>query len=402
MSVTSYEFKALTSTGEVQRGITRAETWNEAFRKVSISGLTPVKIKKARIGRFSGKLHRKISLRDLSLFTYQFSILMDARMPVAEGLRSIAEEETVVALRTMVLELAASIEAGSTITEAMLQYKHVFGDVYIETIHAAERSGNMVSVLLDLSRMLGREVERSSALRSAMIYPMCVIIALIAAVTFLMMFIVPRFAGMFSEREIPLPLATRLLLGMSGFLTSYWWILLPVIITTCMLFAHVSKLPQGRILLDRYLHKLPFIKTALQATALARFAHVLGLSMSSGLSLIDCIEMSGRSSGRPMLITDANKMAAQVAQGGSLAEVMSSCSYIPRFVRRLLLAGEQSAQIPRMCTIIAKHYDREVEYLTKNIATIIEPVLVIVLAGVVLFMALAIFLPMWNMMSLMG
>lgn len=401
MTAVAYQYEALTTNGEVQAGQTKAENWHDAYRKLAASGLSPITIAPVRTQRF-GHRRKRISLRDLSLFTYQFSVLMDARLPISEGLRSIADEETHESLKAMVLDIASNIESGSTVTDSLKPYEHVFGNVYLETIHAAEKSGNMVAVLEHLSKMLDQEVERRTAIRSALIYPFCVVTALTIAVAFLMLFIVPRFTRMFAERDVALPFLTRMLISGSEFMTSYWWLGLTLVIGCVMLVKQIASIPQGRARLDRYLNRIPVVSRALQAAALARFAHVFSLSLSSGLSLIDCLEMSGRASGRPLLMRDANFLASQVAQGGRLTDAMPHCEYLTRFARRLISAGEQSAEMSHMCEIIARHYDREVKYLTKNVATIIEPVLVLALAGVVLFIALAVFLPMWNMMSIMG
>jgi type II secretory pathway component PulF len=140
----------------------------------------------------------------------------------------------------------------------------------------------------------------------------------------------------------------------------------------------------------------------LKGVAVSRFTHVLGLSIQSGVSLLDGLSMAGASSGRPLMVEDAEKMRDQVNLGGRMADVLLTCSYLPPFTKRMLSAGEEAAELPKMCSIVARHYDREVAHLAKNIATVIEPVLIVGLAGVVLVIALAIFLPMWNMAALIG
>jgi type II secretory pathway component PulF len=140
----------------------------------------------------------------------------------------------------------------------------------------------------------------------------------------------------------------------------------------------------------------------LKGMAVSRFANVLGLCLRSGLNLMESLEMAGRASGRPLMLSDAEKMIEQVNHGGRLADVFLTCGYLPAFTRRMLTAGEEAAELPRMCTVVSRHYDREVTHLTKNVTTVIEPVMIVGLAGVVLLVALAIFLPMWNMTSLIG
>jgi len=233
-------------------------------------------------------------------------------------------------------------------------------------------------------------------------YPICVFTALVAAVTFLMIFVVPRFIVMFESRGVELPLPTRIVIGISHGITSYWWILAGGAVVALVLLRRIASTAHGSLLLDRIVHRVPVVCRVLQAAALARFAHVFGLSISSGLSLMDCLEMGGRAAGRPLLLADARRLACQVSEGGRLGEVLQQCPYITGFARRLISAGEQSAELPNMCRIIARHYDREVASLTRNMATLIEPIVVVALAAMVLGLALAIFLPMWNSMALMG
>ncbi len=135
---------------------------------------------------------------------------------------------------------------------------------------------------------------------------------------------------------------------------------------------------------------------------MSRFSHVLGTSLQSGLGLIDALEMAGGASGRPLLQADTQKMREQVKEGGRLTDVMLACAYLPGFARRMIAAGEETAEMPRMCEIVARHYDREVAHLTKNLPTVLEPILIVGLAGVFLIIALAIFLPMWELGALMG
>jgi type II secretory pathway component PulF len=155
--------------------------------------------------------------------------------------------------------------------------------------------------------------------------------------------------------------------------------------------------PLSRQRLDGWLHRIPGLRLLLMGLAVSRFCNVFGLSLRSGLTLIDALEVSGRASGRPLLLADAQKMQEQVKHGGRLSDVMMRCSYLPGFARRLLTAGEEAAELSRMSEIVAKHYEREVSHLSKNVATIVEPILIAGLAGIVIIIALAIFLPMWNM-----
>jgi type II secretory pathway component PulF len=259
----------------------------------------------------------------------------------------------------------------------------------------------MVEVLTKLADMLDGSYQLNKSVKAACMYPACVVGALTLALAFLLAFVVPRFSNMFSSRGVDLPVPTLMLLNMSKFLTSYWYVVIGVTVATVWGVYKAWQNPRSRNRIDTWLHKVPFVRSILKGVAVSRFSHVFGLTLRSGLSLIDALEVSGRASGRPLLQSDAKKMQDQVKHGGQLSDVMMRCGYLPGFAKRLYIAGEEAAELTRMCEIVGRHYDREVGYLTKNISTAIEPIMVIGLAAIVLIVALAIFLPMWNMASLM-
>jgi type II secretory pathway component PulF len=400
MNQLTYRYKAIDARGKTKRGTLRADNQSEAFRQITASGMKPLKLKARRAG--GGLTAGRVGVRELAHLTYQFSVLMEARIPIAEGLRSIAEQEQNRRLQSIIEDVAGQIEAGYSVTEALSQHREVFGDVYLETVRAAEVSGNMVKVLGRLAEMLEQRYESNKNISGAMIYPICVLIALILGATFLTVVVIPKFAGLYEKRGVELPFATQLLLAASAGIRAYWPLVLGGIAAAFWVIRSAWRRPPTRRRLDTWLHRIPFLREVLRGLAVSRFAHVLGTSLQSGLGLIDALEMAGGSSGRPLLMADTEKMREQVKEGGRLADVMLACAYLPGFARRMIAAGEETAEMPRMCEIVARHYDREVAHLTKNLPTILEPILIVGLAGVFLLIALAIFLPMWDVGALMG
>jgi type IV pilus assembly protein PilC len=360
--------------------------------------MKPIRI----VGGRGAARRRNLTLKDLAQFTYQFSVLMEARIPVVEGLRSIVEQEPKERLREIVEDVATQIEGGSSLTEALSPHREVFGETYVETVRTAERSGNMIDVLARLAGMLDQQYEMRKNVKGAMMYPVCVIGALVLAVLFLMTFVVPRFAEMFASRGIDLPLPTQFVIAVSGLLRSYWYLFLGGAIGGIWGLRRAWRDPAARQRIDTFLHHVPFMRDILKGLALSRFTNVVGISLRSGLSLIEALEMAGRASGRPLLQRDAEKMREQVNLGGRLSDAIGTCQYVPAFARRMIAAGEEAGELPRMCEIVARNYDREVVHLTRNVTTVIEPIMIVGLAAIVLLIALAIFLPMWNMAALIG
>lgn len=399
MSDLAFQYQAIDRHGQRSRGVVRAQNLNDAYRLVRAAGLQPVRIKAARL---LASRRRKVSVKDLAHFTHQFAVLMEARIPIVDGLRSIAEQEPNARLRMIVNEIADRIAAGGGVTEALTAHRELFGEVYVEIIRSAERSGNLIEVLHLLAEMLERQDERSKSVRSALMYPGCVIVALTLATAFLMIVVVPRFASMFASRGVELPMPTQMLLAFSTFIQTWWYALLAGALAIAVTIHRARTNRRWRAWLDVRLHHVPYLRDMLRGLGISRFATVLGLSLRSGLSLIEALDMAGRASGRPLLANDAARMRDQVNHGGRLADVLMACTYLPAFTRRMLTAGEEAGELSRMCSVVARHYDREVAYLTKNVSTLIEPILIVGLAGVVLVVALAIFLPMWNMAALIG
>jgi type IV pilus assembly protein PilC len=401
MSQLTYTYKAIDPQGAKKRGTLQAENQSEAYRQLTSAGLKPIRLT-ARRAAGRGLRSGKVGAKELAHLTYQFAVLMEARIPIADGLRSIAEQERNRRLQEVIDDVARQIEAGYSITESLSQHRSLFGEVYIETVRAAEVSGNMVKVLARLAEMLEMRYESNKNISGALIYPICVLVAMVLGATFLMVVIVPKFAGMYESRGVDLPYPTQLLLGTSSFVRTSWPLVLAGIGGTFWAARAAWRSPGTRQRIDTWMHRMPFLREVLRGLAVSRFAHVLGTSLQSGLGLIDALEMAGGASGRPLLLADTEKMREQVKEGGRLTDVMLACAYLPGFARRMIAAGEETAEMPRMCEIVARHYDREVAHLTKNLPTVLEPILIVGLAGVFLIIALAIFLPMWELGSLMG
>ncbi len=408
MSTLSFKYTAIDKSGVQSKGLTQAGSETEAIRKISALGLTPLGLKCVATGASGGVMRRlgrsgtHIGLKDLAHFTYQLGVMVSSRIPLSEGLHSIAEQERAGHFKDIITDIARRIESGENIASALSAHQSSFGEVYIETIRSAERSGNLTKVMEHLSEILERTQEMRSQVRAALTYPLCVIGVLGLAVTFLVGFVVPRFATMFQQRGLDLPAFTRALMLFGTSIQHYWFAYLIACALAIVGLRSAWRNPRGQAIIDRLLHRIPYIRDILRGLALARFSRVLGLSLSSGLGLIESLELAGKASGRPTLRADVSTMASQVRTGGRLAEVLPKCPYLTPFTRRMLSAGEQSAELPRMCNVVAKHYERESTSLAKNISTIIEPVLIVAIAGVVLVIALAIFLPMWDMVKLVG
>lgn len=403
MSAVSFEYRAVDRSGASTRGVIEAPSPESAYRTLLGSGLTPVAVRAASSGRSRSRAGRtRVKSSDISTFTHQLAVLLEARIPVVDCFISLSQQGSSERLRAVASEIAARVQGGSNITQAFEPHASVFGVVYIETIRAAERTGNLIKVLDHLAEMVEEQQEMHRQIKGALTYPVAVVVALSLAVGFLVTFVVPRFAHMFESRGVTLPLLTRVLMIVGDSVRDYWYLCLVAAAVGVVGARRLWARPKARLALDRYLHMVPYLREFLVGLASARFASVLGLALRSGLGLIESLEMSGRSSGRPMLAEDTRLMVRSVHQGKRLSDVLPACGYLPSFVTQLLRAGEESGELPRMCEVISRHYTRETRHMARTSSTIIEPLLIAGLTGVVLVVALAVFLPMWDMVTLMG
>lgn len=398
MTTLSFRYKALDKAGLSRAGALHAASVEEAFRRISALGMTPVSIREDhRAHRRKGK---RIKPSDIAHFTQQLSVLVNARIPLSEALIGIAEQERHPALRQVVSDIAVRIEAGEPLASAVAAHTAVFGDVYTQTIRAAEQSGNLIKILDHLAEMLEKEAEMTRQWRGALMYPACVVIVLLLAVAFLVGFVIPKFAGIFESRGVALPMLTRVLLNAGQSMQAHWWAWAGATAALVIGARLVWRTPQGKSLIDRVLHRIPLLRTLLIGATISRFARIFGLTLGSGLPLTDCLTLAGRATARPMMLADVNTILSQVARGAKMADAFPSCPYLTPFAKRMLTAGEESAELTRMTGVICRHYDQETSYLAKTLTTVIEPLLVVAIAGVVLVVALSVFLPMWDMVNL--
>ena len=324
MSMQAFQYAAVDAGGAIVKGTIEAVDRKTAFRELGRQGLRPTRLTGKSAARAKMARSGRVSRKDVARFIHQLSVLLSARLPVTECLTSIAEQETNPRLKAIALAIASSVEAGGTLTDAFAQHERVFGRVIVETIRAAERSGNLISVLETLGEMIEDEGEMTRAVRGAMIYPACVLTAILLAVTFLLMGVVPKFATMFQERGVDLPPITLGMIAVGESLRAFWWVYLGVIVGTAFAAHRAWRSPKGRVVIDRWLHLIPRLREVLIGLGVARFSGVFGVCLRSGLPLMESLSLGARASGRPLLERDIAGMIDRIKQGGRMSEALPS------------------------------------------------------------------------------
>ncbi len=399
MGATTFRYRAVDEHGARRTGRIEATSEQAALQILSGRGLTPLTLNEASASLFQLRA-RRVTPLEVATLTREMSVLVEASIPIGRGLMSIAEHEKNPMLRDMVTDIATMIESGEKITVAFSKYAKVFGDVYIETLRSAEKTGQIGPVASHLADMLERNIETTQQIRRAMAYPIIVICFVLLALSVIVIFVVPKFAAIFEANGVDLPLTTRIIRTAGGSLTGYWWGYLGALLAGVFLLRRAWGDRAGRRRIERFLHTLPYIGRMFTAVTAARFSRVMSIGLESGIDVIEAIEIAGGATGRPVFQDECVRMCDRMRSGESLPDVINRAMGLPNFARRLFGSGKDSKELARAGKIIAHHYDRQSDHLAKNINTIIEPMITIAMASIVLLVALSVFLPMWQMISI--
>ena len=398
-----YHYKAVTSAGEVVEKTMEAASPANVFESLERSGMTPLKITEVK-AKSSQSLsafgQKKVKLDDLVLFTKQLVTLLKAGVPLLSALEALYEQTEHPTLKEVISELYRDVEGGQSLSDAMAKHPKVFPALYVSSIRAGEASGAMEQVLSRMATLLEHDKETRAKLKSAMRYPIIVISSLGIAFLVLMTFVVPRFVDMFLQAGMELPLPTRILIAMSNALQRYGLYGLFGFVALIVAFKQYIKTRTGRYQWDKFKLSMPIIGNLTLKVAMSRFARMFQTLNSSGMPILETLDILSETVGNEVVSRELQKVTLGVRRGEGIAEPLRRSKLFPPMVIRMVAIGEQSGSLDDMLLNISEHYDLEVDYAVKNLSTMIEPMLTVGLGIIVLFLALSIFLPMWNLTSL--
>ena len=403
------------ASGSVVERMIHAGSQREALSILEESGLFPIKVAKvrgqdaatsatatdaARPARW--RIGRRVKRRDLMRFTLQLGSSLSAGVPILTVLESVREQTGSEALRAVLVQMIIDIGSGEPLSDAMRRHPRAFPVVYCATIAAGEKSGSLEQVLENLAEYLEAEIEMRSDVRSAVLYPAIVICTLFVAITILVVFIVPRFATFYSGFDVELPLVTRILVSGSTALANHSSFVLIGLAALTIGGIRLARIDSVRDVLDRTLLRIPVIGHMVETAITLHVVQMLGLFTQAGVPVLEGLETISTATANSKMRKDLLAVAEGIAGGETLTGSMEAAGCFPPVARQMLASGESSGTLERACFVVARHYKKELHYLTKNLATLIEPALTLVLAVVVLFVALAAFLPMWDMVKVVG
>jgi len=393
-----YAYRGLSTEGKTQTGSVTAGSEEEAVALVEKKGLSLLSISQTKEIVIFNK-GATVKSDHLVAFTRQFATIVKAGVPILEGLSILAEQTESPALKVVLKSMAKDIEGGSSLSQALEKHPAIFSEIYVNTVVAGEAGGVLDKVLERLSLVMERDAAIASEVQAALRYPFMTLIAIAGAVLFLVTFVVPKFASIYSRLGGALPLPTKVLMMTSTAVIKGWYILFPALGFLFFLFHRYINTKRGRWQWDSIKLKVPVFGALFLKMYMLRFASMLSVLYESGLPILRTLEIVGSTVGNVVLTREVEVMRRSVAEGKGVAGAILESKVFPPLVSHMVSIGEKTGAFAEMLNFVGDYYELELKSMVKNLTSMIEPIMTAVMGAVVLVMALAIFLPMWNMIS---
>jgi type II secretory pathway component PulF len=401
----TFKYRVRDRSGKAMTGTIEAPTIEMAGNNLYQTGYFPIAIEEEVVSASLDlssiwKRFQKVKLEELIVFSQQFSTLYKAGLPLLPGLRSLKEQTLNQRFKEILEEIGLQIEGGNTLFGAMSKYPDAFPMVYINMIRAGETSGKLGESLDRYVTLADRELRTRQRVKETTRYPKIVIFSVVIAFVVLLAFVIPRFAQIFAQFNTPLPLPTKMMIWTNNFFQKYWYLVLGVLVLIPILLKRYIQTEKGRIFWDRLKMRIPVFGRLFLIAALSRFTHTFVMLNRSGIPILQILEITSTTINNVILAQSIAEISRKVREGRSLTEAMRESGRFTPLVIQMVAVGESSGTLDEMLVRITEYYDLELENSIKKMTTYIEPALTLFMGVVVLFLALAVFLPWWNMASL--
>jgi len=346
------------------------------------------------------KRFRKVKPEEIIVFSQQLSTLYKAGLPLLSGLQGLRDQTMNQRFKEILEEINLQVEGGNTLFGAMSKHPDVFSEVYLNMIRAGETSGRLGESLDRYVALADRELRSRQKVKEATRYPKIVVFSVIAAFVVLIAFVIPRFAQVFAQFNTTLPMPTRIMIGTNNLFHYYWYIILPAVLVIPFLLRRYVQTEKGRVFWDGLKTRIPGLGHLFVIAALSRFAHTFVMLNRSGIPILQTLEVTSTTINNVVISQSIREMSQQIREGRSLADSMKETGRFTPLVIQMVGVGESTGTLDDMLIRITEYYDIELENAIKKMTTYIEPALTLFMGVVVLLLALAVFLPWWNMAKL--
>ncbi|HJX01208.1 MAG TPA: type II secretion system F family protein, partial [Terriglobales bacterium] len=341
----------------------------------------------------------KIPVKDIAIFFRQFSVMIDAGLPLVQCLEILAANQENPAFQKSLTGVRVTVESGATLANAMRQYPKVFDDLTTNMVEAGETGGILDVILQRLAAYVEKAVKLKAAVKSALIYPVSVISIAVLVVGALLKFVVPIFEKLFAGLGVDLPLPTRIVIGLSQFVQNFWWVAIVGLVALFVGIKQIRKDSKGKYITDSILLKMPIVGSLLRKIAVARFTRTLGTLITSGVPILEGLSITARTSGNAVLEEALLKVRKAIEEGRTIVDPLKECGVFPNMVTQMIGVGEATGAMDNMLQKIADFYEDEVDAGTKDLLTLLEPLMIAFLGVAVGGIVISLYMPLFAMIA---
>ena len=372
---------------------------DEVVAQLRRQRLNVVKIDEAAQAANKKKSSGKISMRDVVIFTRQFSTMINAGLPLVQALDILAKQSENKALKDVTRAVVFDVESGHTVADALKKHPKAFSDLYVNMVAAGEAGGILDTILMRLATFMEKNDALVRKVKGAMIYPGVITSVAAIAIVVLLVFVIPVFEKMFASVGLALPLPTRVVIGMSQFLQHFWWAVIAGIFALVWSMKKYYATPDGKLAIDKLMLKAPVLGDVLRKSAVSRFTRTLGTLIGSGVSILDGLEITAKTAGNRVIQDAIMESRTSIAGGETISAPLQKSAVFPPMVISMIAVGEQTGGLDEMLSKIADFYDEEVDAAVSGLLALMEPVMIVFLGVVVGGMVVAMYLPIFDMIN---
>lgn len=403
-----FEFQAKTEDGRIVKGELDATNEADARIRMRAQRLTPLRIEARKAASASFDLAKinpfgdSVSQKDLQVFTRQFAVLVGAGVPIVQSLEAMARGARSAGMSNVLKGVCQDVERGRRLGEALASRPAVFDRLYINLVRAGEEGGVLEAVLNRLAEYIETSVKLKAKVKGALFYPMAIMVVAFIVITFIMVFVVPKMSEMFIQSGQELPGLTLMVIDVSNFFQRFWYVVAAIIVAVPLSVKMYYETDDGRKVCDAIFIQIPVFGDLIKKTAIARFSRTLSTLLASGVRIIDALEISSTTTGNWMIEKALLDTKDAVSRGKTLAEPLARIPYFPNMVTQMISIGEQTGNIDQMLAKVADFYEDEVSNATDALTSLMEPMLMVVLGGIIAIIVVAMYLPIFNMAQTVG
>jgi type IV pilus assembly protein PilC len=394
----AFTYTARALNGDLRTATIDAPSRDEVVAQLRRQRLNVVKIDEAAQAK-KKKAGGKISMRDVVIFTRQFSTMINAGLPLVQALDILAKQSENPSLKDVTRAVVYDVESGHTVADALRKHPKAFTDLYVNMVAAGEAGGILDTILMRLATFMEKNDALVRKVKGAMIYPAVISSVAAIAIIVLLVFVIPVFEKMFASVGLALPMPTRVVIGMSKFLTSYWWAMIAGIFGGVWSLKKYYATSDGKLAIDRLMLKAPVLGDVLRKSSVSRFTRTLGTLIGSGVSILDGLEITAKTAGNRVISDAIMESRTSIAGGETISAPLEKSKVFPPMVISMIAVGEQTGGLDEMLSKIADFYDEEVDAAVSGLLSLMEPIMIVFLGVVVGGMVVAMYLPIFDMIN---